>query len=153
MVTQFQLVILDNKQENDTKPHNVDGLSGDEGRNGSNGGAAAASSSRPKSRLTVGMALDLSDGFVATRDVADLVADGGALPIFDVERVQLQFSIAADFVAAQVANNVLILALSNGRLLRIDLNHPEDIDGTFGVPTSPHPPSSKRMASLLTRSA
>ncbi|KAK0630662.1 Pep3/Vps18/deep orange family-domain-containing protein [Bombardia bombarda] len=53
---------------------------------------------------------------------------GGTLPIFDVERVQLQFSIAADFVAAQAANNVLILALSNGRILRIDLNRPEDID-------------------------
>lgn len=53
----------------------------------------------------------------------------GALPIFDVERVQLQFSIAANFVAAQVANNVMILALSNGRILRIDLNKSEDIDG------------------------
>ncbi|KAK0710945.1 Pep3/Vps18/deep orange family-domain-containing protein [Lasiosphaeris hirsuta] len=72
------------------------------------------------------MALDASNGFVGASTVADL-ADG-ALPIFDVERVQLQFSIAADFVAAQVANNVLILALSNGRILRIDLNRPEDID-------------------------
>lgn len=53
------------------------------------------------------------------------------LPIFDVERVQLQFSIAADFVAAQVANNVMVLALGNGRILRIDLNRPEDIDGAF----------------------
>lgn len=67
------------------------------------------------------------NGFVATTDLAD----GSQLPIFDVERVQLQFSIAADFVAAQVANNVLILALSNGRILRIDLNRPEDIDGMF----------------------
>lgn len=52
-----------------------------------------------------------------------------SLPIFNIEPVQLQFSVAADFVAAQVANNVIILALSNGRVLRIDLNRPEDIDG------------------------
>ncbi|KAJ1335162.1 vacuolar protein sorting-associated protein 18 [Microdochium nivale] len=57
-----------------------------------------------------------------------IVGDESLLPIFDVERVQLQFSVAADFVAAQVANNVLVLALSNGRILRIDLNRPEDID-------------------------
>ena len=53
-----------------------------------------------------------------------------ALPIFKVERVQLQFSISSDFVAAQVANNVLVLALSTGRLLRIDLDSPSDIDGS-----------------------
>lgn len=52
------------------------------------------------------------------------------LAIFKVERVQLQFSISSDFVAAQVANNVLILALSTGRILRIDLDSPSDIDGT-----------------------
>ncbi|KAI1492124.1 Pep3/Vps18/deep orange family-domain-containing protein [Biscogniauxia mediterranea] len=69
------------------------------------------------------MALDASNGF---NGLQDLVDDG--LPIFTIERVQLQFSIAADFVAAQVANNVLVLALSNGRILRIDLNRPEDID-------------------------
>ncbi|KAL8829478.1 MAG: hypothetical protein Q9170_006150 [Blastenia crenularia] len=51
-----------------------------------------------------------------------------SLPIFKVERVQLQFSISSDFVAAQVANNVLILALSTGRILRIDLDSPGDID-------------------------
>ena len=54
-----------------------------------------------------------------------------ALPIFKVERVQLQFSISSDFVAAQVANNVLILALSTGRILRIDLDSPSDIDGSL----------------------
>ncbi|KAK5663946.1 hypothetical protein OQA88_158 [Cercophora sp. LCS_1] len=71
------------------------------------------------------MALEASNGFGAA-NAADL--SDGALPIFDVQRVELQFSVAADFVAAQVANNVLILALSNGRILRIDLNRPEDID-------------------------
>ena len=70
-----------------------------------------------------------SNGFSAVDNAAATGLADGALPIFDVERVQLQFSIAADFVAAQVANNVLVLALSNGRILRIDLNRPEDIDG------------------------
>ena len=55
--------------------------------------------------------------------------DEASLPIFKVERVQLQFSISSDFVAAQVANNVLVLALSTGRILRIDLDSPSDIDG------------------------
>ncbi|CAJ2510142.1 Uu.00g060420.m01.CDS01 [Anthostomella pinea] len=77
-------------------------------------------------RIDVQMAFDASDGFAAVNGAHDLAEE--SLPIFDVERVQLQFSIAADFVAAQVANNVLVLALSNGRILRIDLNRPEDID-------------------------
>lgn len=55
--------------------------------------------------------------------------DHTSLPIFKVERVQLQFSISSNFVAAQVANNVLVLALSTGRILRIDLDSPSDIDG------------------------
>ena len=55
--------------------------------------------------------------------------DDASLPIFKVEKVQLQFSISSDFVAAQVANNVLVLALSTGRILRIDLDSPSDIDG------------------------
>ncbi len=54
-----------------------------------------------------------------------------SLPIFKVERVQLQFSISSHFVAAQVANNVLVLALSTGRILRIDLDSPSDIDGNY----------------------
>ena len=54
-------------------------------------------------------------------------------PIFEIERVQLQFSISSDFVAAQVANNVLVLALSTGRILRIDLDSPSDIDGEWGM--------------------
>lgn len=65
-----------------------------------------------------------SNGFVAS----DLTG-APELPIFTVDPVQLAFSIAADFVAAQVANNVLVLALSTGRILRIDLERPEDIDG------------------------
>ncbi|KAN0103109.1 vacuolar protein sorting protein-like protein DigA [Hyaloscypha variabilis] len=72
------------------------------------------------------MALDPSNGYAATRGLQDL--DENALPIFNVEKVSLQFSIASDFVAAQVANNVLVLALSNGRILRIDLDNPADID-------------------------
>lgn len=71
------------------------------------------------------MALDLPDGFAPANGVPDL----DDLPIFTIERVQLQFSIASEFAAAQVANNVIILALTNGRILRIDLNRPEDIDG------------------------
>jgi hypothetical protein len=73
------------------------------------------------------MALDPSNGYVAARDLQDL--NENALPIFNVEPVQLQFSIASDFVASQVANNVLVLALANGRILRIDLDNPADIDG------------------------
>ncbi|KAJ5176949.1 uncharacterized protein N7482_002826 [Penicillium canariense] len=71
------------------------------------------------------MALDGSSSYVAPNNLTE---PSDSLPIFDVQRVQLQFSIAADFVAAQVANNVLILALSTGRILRIDLDNPEDID-------------------------
>ena len=70
-----------------------------------------------------------SDGrgtFDALQDFADT-----SLPIFKVERVELQFSISSEFVAAQVANNVLILALSTGRILRVDLDSPRDIDGWF----------------------
>ena len=51
-----------------------------------------------------------------------------SLPIFDVQRVDMQFSIASDFVAAQVANNTLLLALQTGRIMRIDLESPSDID-------------------------
>ena len=57
--------------------------------------------------------------------------DQNTLPIFDIQRVQLRFDISAEFVAAQVANNVLILALSSGRILRFDLDNAEDIDGAY----------------------
>lgn len=73
------------------------------------------------------MALNAGSGYVAATNVQD--GDHASLPIFDVQRVQLRFDISSDFVAAQVANNVLILALSTGRILRFDLDNAEDIDG------------------------
>ncbi|KAK5128579.1 hypothetical protein LTR08_004063 [Meristemomyces frigidus] len=69
------------------------------------------------------MSLNPTSGYVAAAS-----HDASQLPIFDVQKVQLRFDIAADFVAAQVANNVLILALSTGRILRFDLDNAEDID-------------------------
>jgi vacuolar protein sorting-associated protein 18 len=74
------------------------------------------------------MALDIDAGYVAPNLGAGSAVET-TLPIFNVERVQLQFNIASDFVAGQVANNVLILALATGRILRIDLESPSDIDG------------------------
>lgn len=50
-------------------------------------------------------------------------------PVFRVEPVQLQFPIAADLAAVQVANNVVILALVNGLIMRIDLANPQEVDG------------------------
>jgi hypothetical protein len=73
------------------------------------------------------MALEPSNGYVAADHLQDLAEQ--SLPIFNVERVQLQFPTGSDFAAAQVANNVLIIALSNGRILRIDLDNAADIDG------------------------
>lgn len=73
------------------------------------------------------MALEPSDSYVAPSNLQD--GYDTALPIFDVQRVQLRFDISSDFVAAAVANNVLILALSTGRILRFDLDNAEDIDG------------------------
>lgn len=78
------------------------------------------------------MAFDPSHGlggFVASSssNIPDFGAD---LPIFNLERVALEFQIASDFVAVKVANNVIILALASNRLLRIDLHNPQDVDGT-----------------------
>jgi vacuolar protein sorting-associated protein 18 len=84
------------------------------------------------------MAPDLSSGYVAPNNLSELSDD--ALPVFDVQRVQLQFTVAADFVAAQVANNVLVLALATGRILRIDLDRPEDIDGEIAATPSCYVP-------------
>lgn len=75
------------------------------------------------------MALDIEQGYVPTGLTQG--APDTELPIFNVERVRLQFNIASDFVAGQVANDVLILALATGRILRIDLESPQDIDGKF----------------------
>lgn len=47
---------------------------------------------------------------------------------FFIERVQLQFEVSK-FAAVQVANNVIILALETGKLLRIDLASPQDVEG------------------------
>jgi hypothetical protein len=67
------------------------------------------------------MAVNLPSGYAA--GVQD-----DALPMFEVQRVQMKFDISADFVAAQVADNVLVLALSTGRILRFDLDNAKDID-------------------------
>lgn len=77
------------------------------------------------------MVLDQSSGFVALSTASE--PSDRSLPIFDVRDVQLIATIGADFVAAQVANNVLILALATGRILRIDLDSPEDIDGEWSL--------------------
>jgi len=64
--------------------------------------------------------------------VPSAVMDSGSeLPIFNVSRVDMQFSVASDFVAAQVSNNVLVLALQSGRILRINLDQASDVDGMF----------------------
>ena len=77
--------------------------------------------------------MDLEEGFNASLAAPTNHYQNGIdeLPIFAVDRAELNFSVAADFVAGQVANDVIILALSNGRILRIDLNRPEDIDGQY----------------------
>ena len=72
------------------------------------------------------MALDISGGYAAASTSQSAM---DTLPMFNVERVQLQFNLASDFVAGVVANNVLILALATGRILRIDLDNAEDVDG------------------------
>lgn len=72
------------------------------------------------------MAFEPSSGYVASSSLHDL-ADA-ALPVFNVELVNLKFDRPSDFVAAEVANNVLILAFETGRILRFDLDSPEDID-------------------------
>ncbi|KAF1986019.1 hypothetical protein K402DRAFT_333273 [Aulographum hederae CBS 113979] len=81
------------------------------------------------------MSFDPSSGYVAASNLQDL--GDTALPVFNVERVSLQFTISSDFVAAQVANNVLIIALSTGRILRIDLDSPADIDD-IDLPKKPN---------------
>lgn len=50
-------------------------------------------------------------------------------PMFIAQHVEFRFGVSTEFVAAQVANNMLVLALATGRILRIDLDNPADIDG------------------------
>lgn len=78
------------------------------------------------------MAFEPSSGFVASNSLNDL--NDASLPIFNVELVNLKFDRPSDFVAAEVANNVLILAFETGRILRFDLDSPEDIDGMHARP-------------------
>jgi len=86
------------------------------------------------------MSFSPGDGFEAVATNTNNGAGIDDLPIFHVERVETNFSVSAEFVAAQVANNVMILALSNGRILRIDLKRPQDIDGThIEIPKSQAP--------------
>lgn len=92
------------------------------------------------------MALDPSSGLAAADAVADADA---ALPIFEIQPVQL---VAADFVAGQAANNVLVIALLSGRILRIDLNKPEDIDGKTTTHHRPPPTAPSSVPSLLSLS-
>ncbi|EAT83306.2 hypothetical protein SNOG_09114 [Parastagonospora nodorum SN15] len=73
------------------------------------------------------MAYDMGSGY-APPSTSNMQDQDASLPMFNIERVSLQFNISSDFVAAAVANNVLILALSTGRILRIDLDSPADID-------------------------
>jgi vacuolar protein sorting-associated protein 18 len=75
------------------------------------------------------MSIEPYSGFIPASAVpADTASE---LPIFNIERVQLQFSRPSDFVAAQVANNAIILAFATGRLLRIDLEDAGEIEGMY----------------------
>lgn len=56
-------------------------------------------------------------------------AKQGDIPIFYVEPAELAFGVTADFAAAQIANNVMVLALHSGRILRIDLDASNEVDG------------------------
>jgi hypothetical protein len=73
------------------------------------------------------MSFDPLGGYIPAAETApNTTAD---LPIFNVERVQLQFPRSSDFVAAQVANNAIVLAFATGRILRIDLEDAGEIEG------------------------
>jgi hypothetical protein len=73
------------------------------------------------------MSYDPLGGYIPPAEVAH--EEDGELPVFNVERVQLQFQRPSDFVAAQVANNAIILAFATGRILRIDLEDAGEIEG------------------------
>ena len=75
------------------------------------------------------MSLQPYDGFIGGHEQPP--PDDEALPIFNIERVQLQFPRPSDFAAAQVANNAIILAFNTGRILRIDLENAGEIEGVL----------------------
>lgn len=80
--------------------------------------------------------MDDSNGFATTGLVpAYNGVNGNSTPIFAIEKVQLQFTVN-NIVSLVVANNILCMALKTGRIIRIDLEHPQDIDGRCGVRTS-----------------
>lgn len=72
-------------------------------------------------------AMDASNGF-STTGLSYSEANGKPTPIFSLEKVQLQFSVN-NILNLVVANNILCMALKTGRIIRIDLEHPQDIDG------------------------
>lgn len=74
------------------------------------------------------MALEPSTGYIPSTDFQEGDLTDESLPIFVVERVQLQFPRPSDFVAAQVSNNAIFLAFSTGRILRIDLQDAAEIE-------------------------
>ena len=75
------------------------------------------------------MSFDPLGGYIPASDAPpDASAE---LPVFNIERVQLQFPRPSDFVAAQVANNAIVLAFATGRILRIDLEDAGEIEGEF----------------------
>jgi hypothetical protein len=76
------------------------------------------------------MSIEPYGGFIPASAAAP-PDEASELPIFNVERVQLQFLRPSEFVAAQVANNAIILAFTTGRLLRIDLEDAGEIEGMW----------------------
>lgn len=67
---------------------------------------------------------------------ATSTAQHPAPPIFDVGKVEIAFGVNTDFAAAQVANNVLVLGLHPGRIMRIDLDVANEVDGWFPDPSN-----------------
>lgn len=63
-----------------------------------------------------------------------------ALPIFQADKVEIAFGVSAEFAAAQVANNVLVLGLHTGRIMRIDLDVANEVDGASRISEGPADP-------------
>ena len=75
------------------------------------------------------MSIEPYGGFIpASAGPTDVASE---LPIFNIERVQLQFQRPSEFVAAQISNNAIILAFTTGRILRIDLEDAGEIEGNY----------------------